>query len=130
MRQARQTVRARRRLRRDGPRALLGVLGTLLLLGMGLVGCSSSPDGPGRKSAGEGEMCGSIAGISCADGLWCDPEPGLCDGADFAGTCVAVPQVCTYDFRPVCGCDGRTYGNDCTRRAAQVQKDHDGACGR
>jgi hypothetical protein len=32
------------------------------------------------------------------------------------------------DWQPVCGCDRKTYGNDCSRRAAGVSKDYDGEC--
>ncbi len=32
------------------------------------------------------------------------------------------------DLRPVCGCNGKTYANDCVRMSAGVSKLHDGKC--
>ncbi|NJO24211.1 MAG: Kazal domain-containing protein [Sphingomonadales bacterium] len=80
------------------------------------------------SAAGLGQRCGGIAGIKCSQGLWCEPEGSSCRGADASGRCAQVPQVCTMDYQPVCGCDGKTYGNDCVRRAVRVGKKHDGAC--
>jgi hypothetical protein len=80
------------------------------------------------RRAAAGDMCGGIAGIQCIDGLFCDPQPGLCQGADIGGTCRLPTKSCTKEFAPVCGCDDRTYGNDCERLAAQVSKKSDGAC--
>jgi hypothetical protein len=72
--------------------------------------------------------CGTIAGIPCSDGQFCEVEPGSCHAADLAGRCVPVGDACLAYYDPVCGCDGVTYGNDCERVRARAQKAHDGAC--
>ncbi len=73
-------------------------------------------------------VCGGFAGVACAGGQFCELPVNSCNGADFQGICVDTTPVCTTVYKPVCGCDGTTYSNDCTRRAAQAQKAHDGAC--
>ncbi|MFO0744605.1 MAG: Kazal-type serine protease inhibitor domain-containing protein [Myxococcota bacterium] len=85
-------------------------------------GTSVSHAGPCAK------VCDGIAGIACDDGQFCDHPAGECDVADGQGTCVEQSDVCPLFYRPVCGCDDKTYGNDCERISAGVQKDHDGAC--
>jgi hypothetical protein len=78
-------------------------------------------------SAADGEACRSGPSASCGRGSWCEPKIGQCKGGT-AGICIRVPEVCTMLYKPVCGCDGKTYGNDCERRAQRVGKKHEGAC--
>ena len=82
----------------------------------------------GVQAVGLGKTCGGFPNVQCDKELFCEKPTGICFFADMSGTCKRKPIACTAQYLPVCGCDNKTYSNDCVRRSAGVSKKHDGAC--
>jgi len=45
-----------------------------------------------------------------------------------SGLCAIVPDFCSSEFDPVCGCDGLTYSNACLAATAKTSVDYLGEC--
>ena len=96
------------------------IAAALVVLGIGLAS--------GAQAANLDEACGGPSGITCNSALGCRHPEGQCSMADAAGTCEKMPDFCMRVSRPVCGCNGKTYPNECELRKAKAQFDHTGAC--
>jgi hypothetical protein len=100
-----------------------------VLLGLSITACtfaSTDPGPPSESPSSERAACRSED--DCGKGQFCELPDGLCFAENLTGSCRSRPEICTMHWDPVCGCDGRTYSNDCQRQSAGVQKNHHGEC--
>lgn len=81
----------------------------------------------GVGGGGGGKSCGGFANVQCAPDEFCNFLDDSCGGTDGTGTCMKRPNVCS-DGQPVCGCDGKTYDDQCVAQMAGVDVALMGSC--
>ena len=99
-----------------------GLLPVILLVGANLTGCRSPEVAPREAE----RVCGSDA--DCSEEEFCESPPGDCGRTAGNARCQRRTEICTLQWDPVCGCDGRTYSNECERRRNRASKALDGGC--
>jgi len=78
-----------------------------------------------KPDIGKGKKCGPWLGGGCAKGQVCNLQSCKKGGGGF---CVPKPVNCPTIKKPVCGCDNKTYANDCVRIKAGVGLNYAYAC--
>ena len=91
-------------------------------------GCGSDAGGDDSTKL-EDSICGGLLGKKCAlENQFCKFAEGVCGQGDQTGTCAEKPDFCAEIYSPVCGCDNKTYGNECNAFGAGISVKSQGEC--
>lgn len=102
----------------------LAFLCLLVLLATGCATTTTSTDVGEDGGSGRLEACAS--NDDCGADAYCRFALGRCGGT---GSCEPRPEVCTFEFDPVCGCDQNTYSNACGAASEGWSVLRKGRCG-
>lgn len=84
---------------------------------------------PADASSSTAGVCGTRGGVQCTADEFCDyGGDELCGATDKGGHCKPITKACTRIYMPVCGCNSRTYGNECEAHARGVSVKHSAMC--
>ncbi|HMA91749.1 MAG TPA: hypothetical protein VKP30_03640 [Polyangiaceae bacterium] len=96
---------------------------------LGIIDTASSGWDEGGLCCAPVKACGARAGDTCTTTQYCAYQAGqYCGAADAEATCKTRPTACVELNAPVCGCNGKTYGNTCLAAAAGIGVYANGKC--
>jgi hypothetical protein len=105
----------------SGPANVSGSGGSGNVSGSGGSGNVSGSGGIGGK-----QECSASA--PCKAGLFCDWQDNKCGAGSASGVCSPPPSPCTFEYAPVCGCDGQVAATACAAQTAGTDLNDLGGC--
>ncbi len=74
------------------------------------------------------ESEGCFGGNECGPGAYCQFPVGDCGLNGNMGQCVTIQEECDMNWLPECGCNNKTYANECFMAQGHASKLHAGEC--